>query len=88
MLTTSKSAYIAQIRLADVPENDAHPRLQVDGRGVHCGEPFQAYLPDCSGRWNWGNIRIELDWSKDYPACWVIPGRRDISPIGLFVLEE
>ena len=88
MISTGKETYITQIRLPSVPEHDMHPRLQVDGRGVHCGEAFQAYLPDRSGRWAWSNIRIELDWDKPYPACWVIPGRRDISPVGLFVLEE
>ena len=37
---------IVQIKLPDPADTDPHPRLLVDGWGVHAGEGFTALFPD------------------------------------------
>ena len=74
---------IFQICLPDVNDHDEHPRLLVDGEGIHAGDVFVALLPD-----GWQEIRLEIDWNLKGPACWYIansPEFRWICPIGLFV---
>lgn len=77
-----KKQGIAQIRLPDPEEADPHPRLVVDGNGIHAGQGFSALLPD-----GWHNITLEVSWDKTGPESWYIstPEYRNISPIGLFV---
>lgn len=61
---------------------DPHPRLLLDGRGIHAGECFTALFPD-----DWHDITLEISWEPTGPGCWYIsmPGFEDICPIGLFV---
>ena len=72
----------AQIKLPTVNDLDPHPRLFVEGEGIHAGDCFKALFPD-----GWYDISIEFDDSREGVACWYIatPGFGDISPIGLFV---
>ena len=74
---------IVQIRLPRPDDTDPHPRLIVDGYGIHAGEGFTALLPD--GQWH--DISFEVRWNTTGPECWYIstPGYKDVSPIGLFV---
>ena len=77
----SESDYrICQIKLPDPNDFDPHPRLLLDGWGIHAGECFEALMPD-----GWHNIRLEINWDVEGAACWYIPGREDVCPIGLFV---
>ena len=38
---------IAQIQLPDPADDDPHPRLLLEGRGIHAGQGFTALFPDC-----------------------------------------
>ena len=69
----------------EVPERgdrEAHPRLLLNGYGIHAGSCYTALMPD-----GWHEITLEIRWEPTGPACWYIstPGYRDICPIGLFV---
>ncbi len=37
---------VAQLQLPDPADTDPHPRLLLDGRGIHAGEGFTALFPD------------------------------------------
>ena len=73
---------IVQIMPPDPTDTDPHPRLLLDGWGIHAGETLTALFPD-----GWRKITLEMRWEVEGPACWYIstPGYRDFSPIGLFV---
>ena len=73
---------IGQIKLPAPDDSDPHPRLLVDGYGIHAGNCFKARFPD-----GWHEITLEVDWSTTGPACWYIstPGYSDVCPVGLFV---
>lgn len=73
---------ISQITLPDPSDQDPHPRIQVNGRGIHAGETFTALFPD-----GWHEITLEVSWDTTGPACWYIsdPGFSGICPVGLFV---
>ncbi len=73
---------IVQIQLPDPADTDPHPRLLVDGWGVHAGQGFTALFPD-----GWYDITLEVSWEPTGPGCWYIstPGFEDVCPIGLFV---
>ena len=67
------------------PEDfDPHPRLLLNGRGIHVGETFHALFPD-----GWREITLEMSQKPEGPGCWYIstPGFTHICPIGLFVKE-
>ena len=65
---------IAQLQLPDPADADPHPRLLLEGRGIHAGKGFTALFPD-----GWHDITLEVSWDIS------TPGFRDICPIGLFV---
>jgi len=73
---------IAQLQLPDPADVDPHPRLLLDGRGIHAGESFMAMFPD-----GWHDITLEVRWELTGPDCWYIstPGFGAICPVGLFV---
>lgn len=73
---------ISQLKLPSSNDTDPHPRLLLDGYGIHAGQCFQALFPD-----GWHNITLEVSWSDTGPACWYIstPGYSDVCPVGLFV---
>ena len=48
---------IAQIQLPDPADDDPHPRLLLEGRGIHAGEGFTALFPD-----GWHEITLEVAW--------------------------
>ena len=72
----------AQIQLPDPADDDPHPRLLLEGRGIHAGEGFTALFPD-----GWHEITLEVAWEPTGPACWYIstPGFKGVCPVGLFV---
>ena len=37
---------IAQLQLPDLADDDPHPRLLLEGRGIHAGQGFTALFPD------------------------------------------
>ncbi len=37
---------IAQLRLPDPADDDPHPRLLLEGYGIHAGQGFTALFPD------------------------------------------
>ena len=73
---------IGQIQLPDQNDSDPHPRLLLNGDGIHAGSCYTALFPD-----GWHDITLEDRWDKGGAACWYIstPEYRDICPIGLFV---
>jgi len=73
---------ISQIRLPLSSDCDPHPRLILDGYGIHAGQCFRALFPD-----GWHDITLEVSWKENGPACWYIstPGFENICPVGLFV---
>ena len=73
---------IAQLQLPDPADTDPHPRLLLEGRGIHAGECFWALFPD-----GWHDITLEVSWKSAGPGSWYIstPGFGDVCPIGLFV---
>lgn len=83
MLNKFEKKGIYQIQLPDPTDKDPHPRLLVNGSGIHAGATFTALMPD--GEWH--DITLEMSWEENGPACWYIstPGYYDVCPIGLFV---
>lgn len=73
---------VNQIQLPDIQDYDPHPRIRIDGRGIHAGEVFTAWIGG-----EWVDICLEVDWIQEGPYCWYIstPGYQDVCPIGLFV---
>lgn len=76
------SKKISQLKLPAPTDNDSHPRLLLDGYGIHAGNCFKALFPD-----GWHKITLEVSWNDTGPACWYIstPGYSDICPVGSFV---
>lgn len=74
--------HIWQLQLPDPSDHDPHPRLLLDGYGIHAGSSYTALFPD-----GWHDITLEVSWSATGPACWYIstPGYGHICPVGLFV---
>ena len=72
---------VAQLQLPDPADADPHPRLLLEGRGIHA-EGFTAMFPD-----GWHDITLEVSWEPTGPGCWYIstPCFRDVCPVGLFV---
>ena len=52
----------SQLQLPDPADRDPHPRLLLDGYGVHAGESFRALFPD-----GWHDITL-----SDFPTCLAI----------------
>ena len=73
---------IKQLQLPALTDTDPHPRLLLDGYGIHAGQCFTAHFPD-----GWHDITLEVDWNITGPGCWYIstPGYDHVRPIGLFV---
>lgn len=73
---------IAQIQLPDKSDRDEHPRLIVNGYGIHAGSGYTALFPD-----GWHEITLEVSWEITGPECWYIstPGFEGVCPVGLFV---
>lgn len=73
---------IGQLKLPDPSDNDPHPRLLLDGDGIHAGQCVKALFPD-----GWHKITLEVRWDSTGPACWYIStsGHSDVCPVGLFV---
>lgn len=73
---------IAQLQLPSLDDQDPHPRLLLNGYGIHAGDCFTALFPD-----GWHDITLEVGWETTGPGCWYIsnPEFKDYCPIGLFV---
>ncbi len=73
---------VAQLKLPDPTDEDPHPRLLLDGQGIHAGNCYTALFPD-----GWHDITLEVRWERNGPDCWYIstPGFSDVCPVGLFV---
>lgn len=73
---------IMQIQLPSPTDTDPHPRLLLNGYGIHVGQCFSALFPS-----GWHEITIEMYWDIEGPGCWYIstPEFKGICPIGLFV---
>lgn len=57
---------LGQIRLPAPEDFDPHPRLLLNGRGIHAGETFHALFPD-----GWREITIEMSWEPEGPRLLV-----------------
>ena len=58
---------IAQLQLPDPADADPHPRLLLEGYGIHAGQWFTALFPD-----GWHDITLEVSWEPEGPGCWYI----------------
>ena len=78
-LVVSNDFYNQKTTLAGA---DPHPRLLLEGRGIHAGEGFTALFPD-----GWHDITLEVRWDPTGLGYWYIstPGFKDVCPVGLFV---
>lgn len=74
---------IYQIKLPAPTDTDPHPRLLINGWGLHAGDCYPALMPD--GEWH--DVTFEVDWNTTGPECWYISNKKfqNISPLGLFV---
>ena len=59
---------LGQIRLPAPEDFDPHPRLLLNGRGIHAGETFHALFPD-----GWREITIEMTGNRRGPAAGTSP---------------
>ena len=50
---------ISQLKLPSPNDTDPHPRLLLDGYGIHAGECFRALFPD-----GWHDITLEVGWNE------------------------
>lgn len=57
---------IAQIQLPDPADDDPHPRLLLEGYGIHAGQGFTALFPD-----GWHEITLEVSLGADRPRLLV-----------------
>lgn len=75
---------ISQLQLPDPSDRDPHPRLLLDGWGIHAGSCYTALFPD-----GWHDITLEVSGEPYGPGCWYIstPGFEKVCPVGLFVKE-
>ena len=76
---------IAQIQLPDPADDDPHPRLLLEGYGIHAGQGFTALFPD-----GWHEITLEVAWEPTGPACWYIstPGFDGVCPVGQMCIRD
>ena len=75
--------HVYQILPPAPDDQDEHPRLLINGEGIHAGEQLEIMLPGC-----WLTVRLELDENVSGSGCWYIAqpsGLRDVCPRGLFV---
>ena len=77
-----KNEAIAQLQLPDLADTDEHPRLPLNGEGIHAGDSFAALFPD-----GWHDVTLEIREDQNGPGCWYIstPGFREVCPVGLVV---
>ena len=59
---------ISQLQLPDPNDTDLHPRLLLDGYGIHAGSCFTALMPD-----GWHDITLECAWSRLAPYVGTYP---------------
>lgn len=76
---------IHQIQLPRKDDMDPHPRLMLNGYGLHAGDTVTALFPD-----GWQDVTLEVSWDAVGPACWFIstPGYGKYCPVGLFVKDN
>ena len=55
---------IAQLQLPDLADDDPHPRLLLEGDGIHAGQGFTALFPD-----GWHEITLEVAWEPTGPGA-------------------
>ena len=67
---------IAQIQLPDPADDDPHPRLLLEGRGIHAGEGFTALFPD-----GWHEITLEVAWEPTGQGGVHTPEPRALAPV-------
>ena len=72
---------IAQIQLPDPADADPHPRLLLEGRGIHASEWFAALFPVGQH-----DVILKVSWEPTGPGCWYIstPSFEVVCPISLF----
>lgn len=54
---------ISQLKLPDPNDTDPHPRLLLDGYGIHAGQCVRALFPD-----GWHDITLEVGWEETGPV--------------------
>ena len=57
-----KNEAIAQLQLPDLADTDEHPRLTLNGEGIHAGDSFAALFPD-----GWHDVTLEIREDQNGP---------------------
>lgn len=75
----------SQLQLPDETDKDPHPRLILNGEGIHAGQVITALFPD-----GLHEVTLEVSWEPTGPGCWYIstPGFKGVCPIGLWVYNR
>ena len=73
---------VMQIQLPDEDDTDEHPRIRLNGDGIHAGEVVQAWIP---GK-GLVHLRLEVSWEAVGASSWYVANEeyRDVCPIGLW----
>lgn len=73
---------LVQIQLPDPNDTDPHPRIILNGRGLHAGDSVTAYIPGQGLK----DLHLEISWVREGAACWYVStdGYQDICPVGLW----
>ena len=56
-----KNEAIAQLQLPDLADTDEHPRLTLNGEGIHAGDCLQHYFPTVGMMLRWRLEKIRMD---------------------------
>lgn len=77
---------LMQIQLPAPDDTDPHPRLILNGWGLHAGQGVEAYIP------GQGLVHLSLEISHrgEGAACWYVntDGFRDVCPVGLWCVVD
>lgn len=73
---------LMQIQLPDPSDTDPHPRIILNGWGLHAGQGVEAYIP---GK-GLVHLCLEISWDREGAACWYVSteGYRGVCPVGLW----
>ena len=82
MILKADGHTLMQIQLPDPDDTDPHPRIWLNGRGLHAGDGVNAYIPGTG----LVMLHLEVAWEQKGPDCWYVTtdGYRDICPVGLW----
>lgn len=76
------------MKIEQISYNEETDRLECGGTGIHCGDCLEVLLPSEDGSITWQEVSFEARFEIDGAARWYMPGKKGISPIGLFARKN